>query len=212
MRLEDYWYFAQLAKEGIASVDIDLVKPALLVHSGSKARIGVKVALSHTTDRAPGRAVGTTNELVTTTDSEDRHWSGSNCVDQPCQPCAVVLAPIGGAAAYHHRARSQTPDSVERHLFEPDDVARLSCRRFQASPGGIEPRPMRRARHRVLNDPAMLEIDIDYSHQSSHQGERLPWQTQCAAFCSMRRRRCFLLIPELSSPCSVQSRIIEQST
>jgi hypothetical protein len=33
---------------------------------------------------------------------------------------------------------------------------------------------MRGASHRILNYPAMLEVNIDYAHRSSHQGKRRP--------------------------------------
>ncbi len=40
----------------------------------------------------------------------------------------MVLTPVGGIAADHHRARRENPDNVKRDIFEPHDITRFACR------------------------------------------------------------------------------------
>src|SRR5215213_6632462 len=90
--------------------------------------------------------MGIADELMPSTDAQDRRWRGANDLQQAGHLLKVELAPIGGVAANNDGRRRRLCDPRRRDLSEAEEFRRYLGESLEADHRFRESRTVTRAR------------------------------------------------------------------
>ena len=129
-----------------------------------KPGIGIDLEVLQRPQGAPRRAMGVADELMPSTDAQDRRWRGANDLQQAGHLLKIELAPIGGIAADNDGRRRRLRDPSRRDLCEAEELCRCPGDFLEAVCHFRKPSPVTRARLRMVVHPLVFGIDVDNTH------------------------------------------------
>src|SRR4051812_35659037 len=140
------------------------MEAALLALPRRKPGIGIDLEVLQRPQRAPRGVMGIADELVPSTDAQDRCWRGANDLQQAGHLLKIELAPIGGIAANNDGRRGRLLDPSRRDLREADELRRCPGDSLEVVCRFRKPSPVTRARLRMVVHPFVFGIDVDNTH------------------------------------------------